>query len=1101
MSGTESDGDGESVLDLLDDWYHVPALLVTAAFMLWVRLQTYDNFVTDDGIVFSGNDAWYHLREVNYTVRHWPGTMPFDPWTFFPFGTSTGQFGTVYDQIVATAALIVGLGSPSDQLIAKTLLVAPPVFGALALIPTYLIGRRLVGRGAAVFGVVVLALLPGTFLRRTLVGFADHNGAEPFFMGLAVAALLYAFAVAERERPVWELLAAPLRQHGVADGLAAMREEPSLRAPAKWAVVAGAATALYMWAWPPGVLLVGIVGVFLLLKLPSDYVNDRSPDHLAFAVAVSMGTTAVLMLVPLQQATFSATDFSLLQILLPAGVAGAAVAYAWFARLLDDADVAPAVYPAAVFGSVVVGVGAMAVAVPDLFSVVVANLQRTVGFSSGAQTRTIAEAQPYLSPDVLQRSGYTTESGAPDRIARVMADYGFALFSGVAAAIWMAARPLIDDGRSRQVGYAVGGLVVIALIFVFPAPFGAVAEGVGTVTEIAGLATVAAVLAGATLLVRYDAERLFFLVWAGFVTAAAFTQVRFNYYLVLVVATSNAFLLGAVLRYVNVDSFAEAVSDVEGYQLLTIVAVLMLVTMPGLVVSMQVRNPGLQNNQTQPVWMQGQQNGPGNYVRWSDSLEWLENNSPEEGNLGGAGNQDDFGYYDRYERTDDFEYPNGTYGVQSWWDYGHWITLGAERVPNANPFQQGAGSAANYLLAPNESAAEETLAARSTEGERTRYVMVDWQMATPGSKFAAPTVFYDRSNLSARDFYSTVYRVGNGQGSARLNPNVRVFVRDQRFYESQMTRLYYYHGSAQSPLPLVVDWEARTAQYGQGQVRVNGTPANGSVVRTDFRSMDEARDYVERDRTAQVGGIGPYPEEFVPALEHYRLVDVSSADAIESRSYFAIQRRAVLSGVPQKLLGANPTSFVKTFERVPGARVEGEGAMPNATVTAEVEMEIPDANTSFVYSQRAQADENGEFNMTLPYATTGYDEYGPAEGYTDTSLHAAAPYNVSGGTRFNDSGYVIARRGTLNVSESVVVGAEDRTLDLSLERRSEPVFTDLPGEDAGNGTTTGGATTATTGGANATAAGGPNDGSKTTTPNGTSAALAAPFRAPKPAGA
>lgn len=95
--------------------------------MFWVRMQKYSQFIRNGEVYFSGNDAWYQLRETNYIVRNFPFTMPFDPWTGFPVGTYVGQFGTLYDQLIALAALIIGLGSPSDTLIAKTLLVAPPV--------------------------------------------------------------------------------------------------------------------------------------------------------------------------------------------------------------------------------------------------------------------------------------------------------------------------------------------------------------------------------------------------------------------------------------------------------------------------------------------------------------------------------------------------------------------------------------------------------------------------------------------------------------------------------------------------------------------------------------------------------------------------------------------------------------------------------------------------------------------------------------------------------------------------------------------------------------------------------------------------------------
>lgn len=99
-------------LERLRHWYEIPALLAVVAFMLWVRLQAMSGFIRDEKIYFAGNDAYYHFRQVNYVIQHWPFTMPFDPWSYFPYGTNQGQFGTLFDQLIASAALVVGLGSP-----------------------------------------------------------------------------------------------------------------------------------------------------------------------------------------------------------------------------------------------------------------------------------------------------------------------------------------------------------------------------------------------------------------------------------------------------------------------------------------------------------------------------------------------------------------------------------------------------------------------------------------------------------------------------------------------------------------------------------------------------------------------------------------------------------------------------------------------------------------------------------------------------------------------------------------------------------------------------------------------------------------------------
>jgi dolichyl-diphosphooligosaccharide--protein glycosyltransferase len=1028
-----SDGqsaDLPSVVDLFREWYHVPALVAVFAVMLWIRLQRIDAFTVDGTVYFDGNDAWYHLRQVNYTVQNWPFTMPYDPWTYFPYGTNAGQFGTIYDQLIATAALVVGLGSPSEGTVAMTLLVAPAVFGALAAFPTYYIGKRLGGRLAGVFGAVVLMLLPGGFLRRTLVGFADHNAAEPFFMAVAVGAFLVALAVVEADRPIWELVEA--------------RDFDPLRRSALWSVLAGVAMALYLYAWPPGVILVGAVGIFLLLKETSDFVHGDSPDHVAFAGVVAMVTTAVLMVVPYDTAGFGVTDYSYLQILFPLGVAAGAAFLAGLARVWESRNVDTRGYPVAVGASVLVAAGLFAVVFPDGFDTIAFNLQRTVGFSAGAETRTIAEAQPFLDPGTLSQQGYVDGNGNPDRVARILAEYGFAFFTGVVAAIVLVVKPLVETDDSQHTLFAAAALAVVGLIYLLPGVVAAIAEPFGVVPEIVGIAVVAALLVAATFLRQYDGERLFVLVWAAVITAAAFTQVRFNYYLAVVVATMNAYLLGELISYFDLQEIAASVDDfeIETHQVMVVLAVVLLVITPALLVPINVRATGNPTFDQNPrAWEAANSTGPGAVTEWDDSLRWMAENTPAEGTMGGAGNGME--YYGTYQQTDDFEYPEGAYGVMSWWDYGHWITTRGERIPSANPFQQGAEPAANFLLAPNEEQAEAVLDGQSTEGNQTRYVMIDWQMATPTSKFGAPVIWYDYNDteLSGEEFYERVYS---------SNYRSSFIHRNQRFYDSQMIRLYQYHGSAVEPQPIVVDWEVKRPQTNSGEtvtVRAGPSGQNASLVR-QFENMSAARQYVEEDGSAQVGGIGPYPSERVPALEHYRLVDVSESSAYNASGYARqVQRTSQTTGIPPRFLTQTNPAWVKTFERVPGATIQGEGAPANTTIRASVQMRIEESNETFQYVQQARSDENGEFTMTLPYATTGYDEYGPENGYTNVSVRATGPYTIQSAGQVEGS-TIVNSAANVSVEEGRVNGDISGPKTVTLERQSQN-FT-ISGGDGGS---------------------------------------------------
>ena len=1001
MSDDQRQG-SSSVLDLFFDWYHVPVLVLVVAGMLAIRLQAYDNFVQSGTVYYSGNDAWYHLRQIEYTVHHWPFTMPFDPWTNFPYGTNEGQFGTLYDQIIATAALVVGLGSPSQTLTAKILLVAPAVFAAFIALPVYAIGKRLAGRLAGLFGAVVLLLLPGQFLQRGLVGFADHNIAEPLFQTVAVLALMIAVTVATRQKPVWEL---------VLD-----RDVAALREPLLWSALAGVAVALYMWVWPPGILLIGIFGTYLVYQLTSDYVTGGSPEPVAFVGVVSMVVSALLMLVKFEEMTFAPTDFGLLQPVVALGVAAGAAVLAGLARVFDNRDVDRQYYPAAVVSLVLVAVGVVAVALPSLFGTIQSNALRFIGFSAGAGLRTIAEAQPYLSPSILQQN-YMTATG------RVLADYGFTLFTGVAAVVWLVARPLVRDGETERVGYVVGSLALLGLLFVVPGPFRAIGDAFGVVSEVVGVALVAAILFGAILQYNYDAEKLLFVLWAAFITSAAFTQVRFHYYLAPVVAIANAYLLGQVLGYLDLNRASlDTIRNLEGYQVLAVFAAAMLIVTPVLLVPMSVRNSGSASfDQSQTAWQSAESKGPGSVTQWDGSLKWMESNTPAPGTLGGADNRME--YYGSYEQTSDYDYPAGAYGVQSWWDYGHWITVRGERIPNANPFQQGATDAANYLLAPNETAAQQALGERDEEAAGTRYVMVDWQMVHPRAKFSAPVVFYDQSNLSQSDFYNPVY-------TNNLRSNF--YVRNQRYYQSLMVRLYSYHGSSMNPQPVVIDWVTQQAQTQSGEtLTVRAAPRDGSVIR-QFNNMSAAQAYVANDSTSQIGGLGPYPAEKVPALEHYRLVKVSESSANQSAQYQASARRTFSStGVPPSSQHLFQPSWVKTFEKVPGATITADDLPPNVSVRASVPMRVAATNETFTYTQETQVTEDGELRMTLPYATTGYDEYGPSNGYTNVSVRATGPYVIESSLAAQN-GSLIQYRDEIQIREGRVNGDIEGEREVSL---------------------------------------------------------------------
>jgi len=947
----------DSPIAFLKQVYHIPVLLGILGFMLAVRLRTLENFQTDSGVTFRGNDPWYHFRQTNYLLDHFPTTMPFDPMTNYPTGTRVDQFGTLYDQLVSGFILLSSFGDPSSEYAGLIMLIAAPVFLTATVIPAYLIATRFVGRWPALIGIGVLALLPGTVLNYSLVGFYDHSAAEVFFQTLGVLGFVTAIAVAQQTQPVWEL---------VLD-----RDLDALRRPLLYSIGAGVSAALYMWAWPPGVLLVGFTGIFFALKITTDVYHDRSPEPMAFVGAVSMTTTGLLMFVPLKSFTIgSAAQHTLLQVILPLGVGIGCIFLAYLARQWEVRKLDRSWYPVTVGSLILVAAVAFSTFVQNLTG----SLLRRVGFSTGAATRTIGEAAPPLSRSPPFEFIYS--------------EYRLALFTAIAAALFMLAKPLLKSDDTRDTGYVVAALTIVGLIYLGSPVVDQIAGLFGTTWQVIGLLTSSGLIVGATLRHRYDATELYILVWGAFIVSAAFTQVRFNYYLAVVVAVFNAIFIAQVSDILDIrataDSIQNSARNVEGWQIIAIVTVVFLVVAPFMF-------------PTVAAWDRGGSNNPGAVTVWDDSLEWMQNETPVPGELGGADNAiDPQGPYER-PPNDDYDYPEGAYGVQSWWDYGHWITVHGERIPNANPFQQGATEAANYLLAQNETAASDALAEKMGEEGETRYVMIDAQMVTPGQKFAAPTVFKD--DVSASDFYDVANPVTS---DGRVGDSTVFFT--SQYYNSQMVRLYLYHGSATEPRPIAINTQERTLQTQQGGSVQRTTYNSETGVRT-FNTSTEAENFVTENPAFELYGVGEQPATRVEALDHYRLVRGNSRQT------------------QQYTYG----SFVKTFEKVPGATIEGSGAPAGAEVSASVAMEIPSTGQTFNYAQRATANENGNFELTVPYSTTGYENFGPDNGYTNVSVRAASDYRFQATT--DDGGFYA---GTASVDEAQVVGVDETPVDVEL---------------------------------------------------------------------
>ncbi|AEH36962.1 oligosaccharyl transferase, archaeosortase A system-associated [Halopiger xanaduensis] len=927
----EEESDTSSALATWRNWYHFPIIGAVMLFMFWLRTQSFDRFTTGDGTpALAGIDSWYHWRTIQWTAENYPHTMPYEIWTGFPEGNYVGQFGTLFDQLIVTAAMIVGLGDPSAQTLYTVSLLSIPLMAALVAIPVFYMGRRLGGTLGGIISIIILALSRGQFLSRSTVGQLDHHVGEALFMAIAVLAMMVALTVGEREKPIYELIAD--------------KDWQPLRTPALYSVLAGLALSLYIWVWPSGVVLVGIFGAFFAVQLCLDYLRGVSPDHIAFVGAVSLGVTTLVTAILIERPGFGTTNFSYLQPLLALSVAVGCLFMAWLAREWNNRSIDRRYYPAAVVG---IGAGALALiwlVLPDLYSTLVGNLTgRLLPVGASESALTVQEVQP---PD--------------NYFNHVFSESGSAFYTMLIGLVFLAIRPLF--GR------------------------------------------------------KFRAEHTLVIVWSLFLISMAAAQVRFSYYLVLAIAVVNAAFVAEVVRLFDLDltKRLESVRQLETYQVLTVVIVVLLLFAPLL--------PPIA---TATAWGSAESVGPNSdAMTWEEANHWLEGNTPEPGDWADANNTDELEYYGTYEYPEDgdYDYPKGSYGVISWWDYGHLITTQGERIPHSNPFQQNARSSSAFLTATSEERAElildaiaagesptdesneqlEQLAADTNDsGEDVRYVMIDDQMA--GGKFSAMTAF---TGPGYSNYYDTKEYEFNGEQQQVAGPN-------ENYYNTTTASLYL----------------------------------------QDANEMEHYRLVHENDDYAVVGGM----QRGQQLLPHYSIpLEMGWSNqtaAIQANLADARENDEIDQSLGIPVWDAHLTSTVKTFERVEGATITGtvddQSIVENATVTAAVELET-DPGRTFTYEQEASVNEDGSFELTVPYATN--DELSVEDGYTNSSVEALSDYVVSVEQPGEQDLGVTEYQGQTEVTESAIVDGETVSVDLEEVELEDPTDGNSSNESGSNGT-------------------------------------------------
>ena len=449
-------------------------------------------------------------------------------------------------------------------------------------------------------------------------------------------------------------------------------------------------------------------------------------------------------------------------------------------------------------------------------------------------------------------------------------------------------------------------------------------------------------MAGGILVMVYNnlrdehPEQVFALVWSLIMLFSTWQHVRYEYYLAINIALLSAVCVSFVWTKGRDDVYRlvsglsqdskprESADDSPpkakkpkkstkksaGYQRSNYLMVGLVVVIAGLGILFSYTSVSYSysNASSDPIRMNND---------WRESLDWLGKNTPDTG----------VNYYTIFDPKI-FKYPEGSYGVMSWWDYGHMITYISKRIPNANPFQQGVagenGSAA-YFMSISEETANGIL-----DNLGTRYIITDIEMDT--GKFWAMSTWYN-SSLAIAPYQMTLLMPGKSDP----NSYEPVLLNKQAYYLTTVSRLHNFDGSMTSASTVYY------IEYADPEITQVRVPV--ITMAEAMNASDAARLVGEYNVKAPAGyhavALSPaitLPVDTVPALRHYRLVHESPSNVFDAKT--------------------PDVKYVKVFEYVKGAHIKGEGII-------EV-LVISNKGREYTYRQESI---NGEF--IVPYSTTG----------------------------------------------------------------------------------------------------------------------------------
>ena len=616
-------------------------LVLIFSFSLFLRVfLPYDQVFGGELIKFTGVDAYYQMRLVDNIVHNFPGFSNFEPYFNYPNGSPINTF-PFFNWLLAGIIWVIGLGSPTAHTIDIVGVYFPAVLGALMVFPVYIIGNKVFGRLSGLLAAGLIAIMPGEFLGRSILGFTDHHIAEVLFTTTAVMFLVLAIKVSMERGLTFQ----HLRQ----------RDRTVITKPILYSLLSGVFLGMYLLAWIGGLFFVFIFAAFFVVQFFVDHLKRRSTDYLAIT-----GVTVFLTAMIVYSIAWHRVDNLIFNLMPIAAAPFACILLHVTSRWMVSRGIKPAYYPLSLIGT-----GLAAVLILYFTSGLAHSLLGQFRIFAWDASRTIIEMQPFLRPN----SDWT--------LAIALGNFTSGFFICLLMLLFLVIFKL-KHGEADKTLLLVWGLAILLATLGQRRFAYYLAINVSLLTGYALWELLQPVSAG------WPARRWLKIALPAVMIVFVFLYQSFATWLI----TAGFLLLTGYIIWQIWPGIRQKF-HAKANNCINWVAVIFISSFLVFYPSLQMAVPTASSARFAPT------------DAWVSSLIWMSENTPEPFD----DPEFYYQRYEAPPPGTGFPYPDSAYGVIAWTDYGYWITRIAQRPPSTIPGPGGSDVARFFLAQDEETAA------------------------------------------------------------------------------------------------------------------------------------------------------------------------------------------------------------------------------------------------------------------------------------------------------------------------------------------------------------------------------------------------------------